>query len=383
VNRSPRTTLLAAVAVAALAACSKEPAPAPAQPPQASPAQPAALKLAKEQQPGAAADGTPAAATSARTPWVRARAAEGVSLLEAPATVLPAPEGVAAVTPPFRARITRIAVRAGEKVARGQVIAEVVMPEVVQAAGAYAAATTRLEAYQRRKDQLDGLKKEGLVKLSDLLESETKLAEARADQQSALATLRAADLAAADARRILDGSGQVGLRSPISGMVHEVKASIGETREAAGEPIARVAADGETRVEARLAYAPPPNAKFELILPDGTRHPVDLLGRAPVVDPRDGTTAAWFAGRNGGARLPAGLSARLAVKMGEAAAAVPARAVALDGKQAYVVRNVSGKPQRLPVQVLATSGADALVKGIEPGAEVAADAALAASEEQP
>ncbi|ACG75130.1 conserved hypothetical protein [Anaeromyxobacter sp. K] len=381
-NRSPRKTLLAAVAaLAALAACSKEPAPAPAQPPQASPVEPASLKLAKEQ--GATADTTPAAATSARTPWVRVRAAEGVSLLEAPATVLPAPEGVAAVTPPFRARITRIAVRAGEKVAKGQVIAEVVMPEVVQAAGAYAAATTRLEAYQRRKDQLDGLKKDGLVKLSDLLEAETKLAEARADQQSALATLRAADLAAGDARRILDGSGQVGLRSPISGMVHEVKASIGETREAAGEPIARVAADGETRVEARLAYAPPPTAKFELILPDGTRHPVDLLGRAPVVDPRDGTTAAWFAGHNGGARLPAGLSARLAVKMGEAAAAVPARAVALDGKQAYVVRNVAGKPQRLPVQVLATSGADALVKGVEPGVEVAADAALAASEEQP
>lgn len=381
-SQSPRKTLLAVAALAALAACSKEPAasPVPEPRPQASPVEEASLKLA---QTPAAPEAATAAATSARTPWVRARAAEGVSLLEAPATVLPAPEGVAAVTPPFRARITRIAVRAGEKVARGQVIAEVVMPEVVQAAGAYAAASTRLEAYARRKDQLDALKKDGLVKLSDLLEAETKLAEARADQQSALATLRAADLVAADARRILDGSGQVGLRSPIAGVVHEVKASIGETREAAGEPIARVAADGETRIEARLAYAPPATARFELILPDGSRQPVDLLGRAPVVDPRDGTTAAWFAGRNGGARLPAGLSARLAVKMGEAAAAVPARAVALDGKQAYVVRNVAGKPQRLPVQVLATSGADALVKGVEPGVEVAADAALAGAEERP
>ena len=39
---------------------------------------------------------------STRTPWVKARSSEGVPLVEAPAQVLPSPEGLAAVAPPYR-----------------------------------------------------------------------------------------------------------------------------------------------------------------------------------------------------------------------------------------------------------------------------------------
>jgi biotin carboxyl carrier protein len=317
------------------------------------------------------------APTSARTPWVKARSADGVALLEAPARVLGGPDGQAAVAPTFRARVTRILVRAGELVARGQVVAQVAMPDVIQAAGAYAAATTRLEAYQRRKEQLDALRKDGLVKLSDLLEAETRLAEARADQQTALGTLRAADLGAADVARLLDGNGEVSIRSPIAGTVTEVRASLGETREPSGEPLARVAAGGESRVEARLAHAPPPGARFEFVTAAGEHHPLTALGHAPVVDSRDGTTAAWFAPA-AGARLPSGLAGTLVVRLDGTAAAIPARAVALDAGKAYVVLNGPGGPKRTPVEVLASSGADALVRGgLKPGDEVAADAALA------
>jgi cobalt-zinc-cadmium efflux system membrane fusion protein len=281
------------------------------------------------------------------------------------------------VAPPFRARVTRVLVRAGEQVVRGQAIAQVAMPDVIQAAGAFAAATTRLEAYQRRKEQLEALRKDGLVKLSDLLEAETRLAEARADQQTALGTLRAADLVAADVPRLLDGHGEVSIRTPIAGTVTEVRASLGETREPSGEPLARVAASGESRVEARLAHAPPPGARFEFVTAGGDHHPLTPLGHAPLVDGRDGTTAAWFAPA-AGARLPSGLAGTLVVRLDKAAAAVPARAVALDAGQAYVVLNGPAGPKRTPVEVLASSGADALVRGgVKPGDEVAADAALA------
>lgn len=314
---------------------------------------------------------------SARTPWVAVRAAQGVSILEAPAQVLAAPEGQAAVAPPFRARIARVAVRAGERVAAGQVVAEVVMPEVIQAAGAYAAASTRIEAYARRKDQLESLRHDGMVRLTDLLEAETKLAEARADQQAAVATLRAADLTGERAVELLRGSGQVALRSPIAGVVFEVHAAVGETREAAAEPLARIAAEGDTRIEARLAHAPPAGASFELRLPDGTRTPVRLLGRAPVVDGRDGTTPAWLAPEDG-LRLPAGLAGRLSVLVDDAAVAVPARAVALVDGEPHVTRNGKRGVERVRVEVLATSGADAVVRGpLAVGDEVAADASLA------
>ena len=43
---------------------------------------------------------------------------------------------------------------------RGDPIADVVMPDVVQAAGTYSAAATRVEAYGRRAAQLESLKKE-------------------------------------------------------------------------------------------------------------------------------------------------------------------------------------------------------------------------------
>ena len=103
--------------------------------------------------------------------------------------MLPSPEAQAGVVPPYRARVLRVLVRPGERVTKGQALVEVVMPEVSAAAGAYAAASTRVNAYRRRKAQLDALKADGLVRLVDVLEAETKLAEALADQQSAAATL--------------------------------------------------------------------------------------------------------------------------------------------------------------------------------------------------
>ncbi len=316
---------------------------------------------------------------SAATPWVKARPAEGVSLLEAPATVLPAPESSGNVVPPFRARVARVHVRPGERVKKGQPVCEVVMPEVMQAAGVYSAATTRVRAYQRRKEQLEVLKREGLVRAADLLEVETRLAEARADQQGALATLRVAGLEGADAARLLSGPGNLTLRSPIDGVITEVRASLGETREAGGEPVARVAGEGEVRIEARLSRALPPRARYVLALSSGEWQPLELVGRAPVVDGRDGTTLAWFA-PPAGARLTPGMAGRLVVELGEGnGLAVPARAVALAPEGAYVVVNRSPRPARVQVQVLATSGADALVRGeLKAGDEVAADAALQA-----
>jgi cobalt-zinc-cadmium efflux system membrane fusion protein len=316
---------------------------------------------------------------SSRTPWVKARSSEGVPLLEAPAQVLPSPEGQAAVVPPYRARVLKVLVRPGQKVSRGQPLVEVVMPEVSTAAGAYAAATTRVDAYGRRKAQLDALKADGLVRLADVIEAETKLAEAQADQQSAAAALRTSQIEPSEAADIVSGKKPVVLRSPIPGVVVAVGVGVGDSREPTGEPLVRVAGEGDSRVEARFARPPDAvNSAFELVTSSGSRFPLTFVARAPVVDPRDGTIAVWLV-PEAGTKLQSGITGRVVVTLPGVvgASVVPARAVALAGGKAFVVARRDGKAGKVEVDVIASSGAEALVIGVAAGEEVAADASLA------
>ena len=314
---------------------------------------------------------------STRTPWVLARSSEGVPLLEAPAQVLPSPEAQAGVVPPYRARVAKVLVRPGERVTKGQPLVDVVMPEVSTAAGAYAAASTRVAAYERRKAQLEALKSDGLVRLVDVLEAETKLAEARADQQSAAATLRIAQVEPAEASGIVSGRKPVSLRSPIDGTVTAVGVAVGDSREPTGEPVARVAGEGDSRVEARFARPVDADHTFEFITSGGARYRLSFVSRAPVSDPRDGTTSVWLVPEKG-VRLQAGLTGRVVVTLsgGGQVAVVPARAAGLSAGSAFVVARRNGNTERVPVEVIASSGAEALVRGILPGEEVAADASL-------
>ena len=346
-----RTIALAALAVLSLAACGKKSAGPEELPP----------------------------VPSSRTPWVKARSSEGVPLLEAPAQVLPSPEGQASVVPPYRARILKVLVRPGQKVGKGQPLVEVVMPEVSTAAGAYAAASTRVDAYGRRKAQLEALKADGLVRLADVLEAETKYAEAKADQQSAAAALRTAQIEPSEAADIVAGKKPVALRSPIAGVVVAVGAGVGDSRDPSGEPVVRVAGEGDSRVEARFARpVDATNTSFEFVASGGSRYPLTFVAIAPTIDVRDGTLAVWLVPAKG-TRLQPGLTGRVVVTLPGVvgASVVPSRAVALDGGKAYVVARRNGKAEKVPVDVFATSGAEALVIGVATDEEVAADAALA------
>jgi len=326
----------------------------------------------------AAPPGSPSSATSA---WVKVRAPAGVSLLEVPAEVLGSPESTGAVVAPFPARVIRIFVRPGQAVTRNQPVAAVVMPQLVDAAGHYAAARTRNGAYRARRAQLDKLKAEGLAKTAEIAEVETHVAEALADQQAAMATLRSGGLDPAAASGLIDGGGVSTLRSPVDGVVVEVDAAIGEMREGAGRPIARIVGEGEPRIQARTAHHLPRGARFEFIAAGGARTAVTPLSQSPAVDARDGTRLSWFEAPKG-ARLPGGLTGRLRVilESADGVTAVPAAAVALDASKTYVVLREGDSGRRVEVEVLATSGADALIRGgVVVGQEVAAEAPSSAS----
>jgi cobalt-zinc-cadmium efflux system membrane fusion protein len=105
----------------------------------------------------------------------------------------------------------------------------------------------------------------------------------------------------------------------------------------------------------------------------GERIPLRLVGEAPVVDARDGTAASWF--EPVPARtLPGGLTGKLRIippkKPGLTIA--PRSAVGGNAELAFVQARGPNGPGRVPVKVLLSSGADALIESALPaGTEIA------------
>lgn len=327
----------------------------------------------------------PPARASAPSAWVPVRAASRVALAEAPALVLSSPDAVAALSAPFRARVQQVRARPGQQVKAGDPLVEVLMPEVVEAAGAASAASLRLEAYSRQVERLEALHAQGLAKLPDLADAQTQQAEARAALVAAHAVLRVAGIAPGEARGVAE-RGTVWLKSPIGGVVTEVRAVLGEMQPEASAALVRVAADGPARLEARLSVRPPEDASFAFVSPQGIAVPVRWVGQSPVVDAADGTWRAWFEPEDTAAVLRAGQGGRLRIQAaaGEDTVLVPARALAFDSARTVVfTRGGEGQPVRREVEVLATSGAEALVKGpLSARDAVAADGAALLLESQ-
>ena len=328
----------------------------------------------REEAPRVLADSSP---KSTETPWVAARAPEGLSLLEAPAELVPPASAKGAVSPPFSAKVLKVHVEHGQAVEEGAAIVDVLMPELARAAGAYLAAATRLSAQSKRKTQLEGLRKEGLARLSEIAEVDGNIADALANQQIALATLKIAGLGPKDASALSTSGGKITLKAPVSGIVTEIDAVIGETREPSSPPITRIERAGSARVEARFSQQPPTHAQYAFVGPFGQTISLQLVSQAPSVSGRDGTVAAWFE-----AREPIGLphgtlgKVRVVPDPKSGAVAIPASAVTLKNGLPVVVSRKTGSV--LAVKVLSTSGADAIVEGdLRAGDEVASDASLA------
>lgn len=316
------------------------------------------------------------APASAAARWVEARRVSALPLLEGPARVLPGPGSAAVVVPPVEARVTRVRVRAGQTVAVGEPLIDVLMPQVVQAAGAQAAARIRLDALGRRRSQLEALKAEGLVRLGDLAELEAQSAVAQADLVAATATLRGAGVNDKAATALLASEGQMPLASPIAGLVTSVDVTAGEVRQPSGRPCVEVVAPGDLRIEARWSAELPPEARAEFVGHDGATVPLVLISTSPRVESTDGARLAWFALETAGgpSALRAGAAGRVRVVPESTWRVVPAQALRSSGQgHELLVRTASGSAWR-PVVPLLTSGADAVVSGLDGDVEVAASA---------
>lgn len=325
-------------------------------------------------------------ASSAATTWAAARRASDVPFFEAPAHVLPSPDAVAVLSPPLDARVVRVVARVGEPLARGAVVVEVMMPELVAAAGALESATELVHGYEARRALLLELKQEGLAQTADVADVEAKLAESRAARQIALSTLRLAGYTAKDARRLL-AAPVVALRAPIAGVLVTLDAVPGELRGPSGAPLAKVAGEGEGRVEARLSFELPADAALEFVDAAGGVFALALVSQSPLRDALDGSRTLWaqFAAPSPRRAPSPGAAGRLRARLSADAphVVVLARAVAQNEHGAYVFVRRNGAVERVLVRVEATSGLDALVAGaLAAGDEVASDASLVVAQSE-
>jgi len=315
------------------------------------------------------------AASSTSSPWVKVRTPEGLPLLEATASSVGPPDADAPLSPPFAARVSNVHVRVGDRVGKDAPLVDVVMPEVIGAAGRLAAAQVRIDAHSKRKAQLDTLAEHGLARLADRADAKAALGEARAEKLIASSILGAAGLSAGDASRLVSGGGVVTIRSPIAGVVVSIDAPVGSIRESGGKPLVRVAGSGPSRIVARSQAMPPEGSTLSFVSGRDEPVPLTLLTASPLVDPRDGTRELFL---DPARPIPPGVAGVLRVSMpkgsGEAVA-VPALAVFLEDGETFVFRREGDEAKEIPVKVLASSGTDALVAGaLSVGDEVAADA---------
>ena len=312
----------------------------------------------------------PPTASSVEAAWVAARPAKDHALLETPAIALAQPGSRAQVAVTSRARVRAIRVAPGDTVEAGAPLVEVTYSEMAVAAAGYLAAIDQLAAQERRHAQLQQLRTEGLARVGDLATVEIELARLRGERDVAAATLRAAGLQPAAARGLAAGGGLSQLRAPIAGVVITVDAAIGQLREPDGGPLVEIAADGARRIEARLTGELPEGAPLEFVAIGGRTRPARVVQRDPL-RAADGTTRVWLE-LEGEGPLAIGEPGRLRAVVGDDVVVVPAAAVARDAAGDHVWRRAGDRRERIAVTVVIRSGADALIRGLRAGDEVAA-----------
>lgn len=325
-----------------------------------------------------APEAAPAGAASMAVRWLHPRlpAAE-LAVFEVPAHVVAGPLGRAAVSAPVRVQVARVLVRAGDRVEVGTPLAEVLAPDLVQAAAVRQSAGVRMAAHQKYLGGLRGLRSEGLMRTADVFQVEVQLADLQAARAEAEARLRGAGVTDAEVQ-ILSATGRWTLRAPVAGVVRELAMEPGAVIEPGAAVLARIEGVQPVRVEVRLHHGIPAGAGLALALPGAADLPLQPTPVSSAVDPLDGSTIAWFDAAGTGPNQPtlaAGTRGRLRVTgLPADVLQVPARALLQDNGRARVVRRRGTDVRTVPVEVIAVAGAVALVRGLQPSDEIAAEA---------
>ncbi len=299
--------------------------------------------------------------SSAEVRWVQVRPPNDLSLLEAPAKAVAPASASAEITVLSTARVEEVRVMAGDSVRAGAVVAVVVMPEVSRAAAEQQSTQTRILLVQQRIAALQTLRGQGLAQASELFEQERALAELTGVHAQAQTILRGHHVKDSELAEIVR-SGRLSLRSPNTGVVVEVRAKLGEIVAPDSPPLLVIRGEAEARVVATVDRALPEGGRYEFWSARGVRYPLEPQPLAEVLDPGSGALQVFFA-FSPPARLPDGTLGRLRIQPKSGAWEVPMTALMQTDEGTKIVVATDSEPREVSVQVLASSGASALVAG--------------------
>jgi membrane fusion protein, heavy metal efflux system len=261
---------------------------------------------------------------------------DGVSLL---GEVTVNEDSYSQVGAPLAARIVKITAGPGQHVEKGQQLAVLQSTEIGKARSENITAQAKLELAQQILERKRRLAGEHIVAQRDVQEAEAAVASAEADVRASRSTLQALDAADNNA-----DSSQLSLRAPISGMVIERTALMGQLAEPA-QPLFKIAdlsnvwlsVHAFERDAVRLQTGK--TAKVTLpALPGRTfQAKITLIGKQ--VDTASRTIPVRIAIANGSGVLRPGMSATAWVPLGESSQqiiTVPAASVQRIENQWYV-----------------------------------------------
>ncbi|MFT5586844.1 MAG: cobalt-zinc-cadmium efflux system membrane fusion protein [Cognaticolwellia sp.] len=161
--------------------------------------------------------------------------------LSLPGRVVLDPQKESLVSAWIAGQVDRIQVRSGERVKKGQQLAQVQSPELGVAVAAFRTATARDLAADARLERLQALEKDGVSSRAQVLEAEADHAEAEGEMEAAEERLRVLGVPMAG-REPHSGEhfpSRIPVRSPISGTVLTADVGVGE-QVAPGQALFRV-----------------------------------------------------------------------------------------------------------------------------------------------
>ncbi|MBM4344935.1 MAG: efflux RND transporter periplasmic adaptor subunit, partial [Deltaproteobacteria bacterium] len=297
------------------------------------------------------------------------------------AVVRAAADAQAVVAAPARARVVRVLVRSGDRVVSGDAVAELVLPELTQAAAVLRTASDRAVDHRRWLLQLQHQRAEGLVRGAEVFAVEADLDALVAEAAVARAQLRAAGLGEADAARLREGE-PLTLRAPHAAVVRAVAAVPGSVVEA-GAVLAQLASDRPARIEVRGLQPLPADLTLTFVAATGPQVPLHATPTATALDSDGGALLAWYEPVQPVA-LPAGLTGRVRARAPAGSAVqIPARAVVRSAAGAQVWVQAPTGPTRKAVTVVGVVGPVAVVRGLAAGTQVAAEGDLVAPQADP
>jgi cobalt-zinc-cadmium efflux system membrane fusion protein len=306
------------------------------------------------------------------------RGGEGVSLL---GEVTVNEDSYSQVGPPLAARVVKISVGPGQHVTKGEQLAVLQSTEIGKARSENITAKARLQLAQQTLERKRRLAGERIVAQRDVQEAEAAVASAQADVRASQSTLQALD-----ATDTVSDNSQLSLRAPISGMVIERTALLGQLAEPA-QPLFKIAdlsniwlsVHAFERDAVRLQIGK--TAKVTLpALPGKTfQAKVTLIGKQ--VDAASRTVPVRISVANSSGVLRPGMSATAWVPLGESSQqviTVPAASVQRIENQWYVFipKSQDTFELRKVGRGRDLEGEIELVSGLKPGETVVVDGAF-------